>query len=241
MANFLTEKIGPLPGWAWGGLAAGGALVVFVLVGNKSSSTSSTSTSSTGSLTNNPAASSIPYVPSVTVVNPSTGSSTTTGATAQTVTLGAAPGQSNSGIWASMVAAYPAANTPASQYTTLPFGQYQVAGSPSNNRYPVIVPGGGTMWVPAENVTSSSAANAGAGGGQGSYGTVGITPYMGWSSGAVAVGGGPNFIRGGKGGGKPAVLATVGRQLVGGKGGRGRPAPVLNGKGGRGGGCGCGG
>lgn len=70
----LTRKYGPLPGWAWAGLAVAAALGFWYLRGRSSSSSSGTSSS--GSLVNNPAASTVPYVPSVTVTGIPTGTTT---------------------------------------------------------------------------------------------------------------------------------------------------------------------
>lgn len=48
--DFLTKKIGPLPGWAWGLIGVGGLLTIYLMRGGKSD-TAMTDTSSSGSST----------------------------------------------------------------------------------------------------------------------------------------------------------------------------------------------
>lgn len=64
MPGILQRKIGPFPGWVWGALAGGGFLVFMYMRGR--GRTAQQGQQQQG-LVNNPAASSIPYVPSVTV------------------------------------------------------------------------------------------------------------------------------------------------------------------------------
>ncbi len=64
MPEILTRRIGPFPGWVWGALAGGGFIVFMYL---RKRGQPGQQGQAQGSLVNNPAASSIPYVPSVTV------------------------------------------------------------------------------------------------------------------------------------------------------------------------------
>jgi hypothetical protein len=121
---------------------------------NQSNAAAATGTgASTGSGTGTGAATIVPL--------PYPTSSSTTGSTAAassglgSITLGPAPGQPNSGIYSQDVAVFSGpSQTGAAQ--DIPFGSYQLAGSPQNNLYPIVGPGGTTLWALAENVSGFS-------------------------------------------------------------------------------------
>ena len=86
--NILTRKIGPFPGYVWALGAGGLAVVYFFMVGRSSSGSSAPAPA--GSAQNNPAASSMPFVPSVVVtgLGPNTGAGTTPAVTSPSGTGG---------------------------------------------------------------------------------------------------------------------------------------------------------
>lgn len=228
--ELLTRKYGPLPGWAWAAIAAAGAFAFWYFRGRSSST--SAATQSTGSVVNNPAASSIPYVPSVTVTG--IPASTTAPSTPATSSPGA--------VW---------------QFGAVPSGQQTVwSATPSGQAHFQQVTGGawpggvrpgrpdpetdknlgyfGWQWatVPSGSDANSFAAQlnqSGQGGGQGGWGYAGgMAPsgaVGGWTVGWQPAAAGP-----GQGGPSAANRNRVaGSRLLPGKGGgsssRTRSAP----------------
>lgn len=195
--NILTRKYGGVPGWA----IAGGAVVVgvgFFYFRSKGTSTSSTNATN-GSLTNNPAASSIPYVPSVTVTgipssNPTPGSGVTT--PSNTVTTGSnAPTLAGFGGQIPVYTHQRSGDGDFTQVTTIPTGQtLTVTGSPVSGNWK----GSPATWLPVSlygtqnsyfvsvtDVTPSSGS-----GGWGQAGSVNPIGMFGWTSGWSPLGGG---------------------------------------------------
>ena len=84
----LTKKIGPLPLWAWGGLAIGGALAFYFARGSgkKKSQTAQPTTQPTGQASANPGslAGNYPYLGFPTTLPTQTTSTSTTGTTSTT-------------------------------------------------------------------------------------------------------------------------------------------------------------
>lgn len=90
-----------------------------------------------------------------------------------TLTLAGAAGQANQGIWANSVAAYSnpsqVGGGPGQSGIpiTLPFGSYDIAGSPiaangaPGGLYPIVGPGGQTLYVLGENVRNYTAGSGG--------------------------------------------------------------------------------
>ena len=99
----LTKKIGPLPMWAWGGLAIGGALVYYFAKGPGKSKPTPTA-QPTGSASANPSslASNYPFMgygqgTGTTGTTATTSTTTTTGTTATTGTTDEGPGDQDNG------------------------------------------------------------------------------------------------------------------------------------------------
>lgn len=96
----LTKKIGPLPMWAWGGLAIGGALVFYFAKGPGKSKPTPTA-QPTGSASANPSslASNYPFMGygQGTGTTGTTQTTSTTGTTATTGTTDEGPGDKDNG------------------------------------------------------------------------------------------------------------------------------------------------
>jgi hypothetical protein len=202
--NFLTQKMGPLPVWAWGGILGAVAVVYIRMRGGSSSTGTTTGTSTTvppaqgatsapggsptlggtpvyvysqpGSNAQTADGSSgllgpAPTTPLAVGPGATVNAETTVGGTAPastaaggSVTLGGAPGQPNEGIWSSNVAT---GTSPGGPGPTIPFGTYQLAGSPVSQNgqtyYPITGPGGETLFALGENVQNFSEGGGGAG------------------------------------------------------------------------------
>lgn len=189
--NILTRKYAGVPGWAIGG----GAVLIglgFFYFRSKGSSASQTGASQpAGSLVNNPAASSIPYVPSVTVTGiPPTSSAasntTSSGVTGNTVVAGSgSPSLSSFGGQIPLYVQRPSAGGSFTQSGTIPFGTtMHVTGAPVQGTWygqaatwlPVDLFGtSNTYFVSATDVTQGS----GGSGGWGQAGTTNPVVFMG--------------------------------------------------------------
>jgi Bacterial SH3 domain len=213
--NLLTRKYGGVPGWAIGGGALVAGLAFFYFRRQSSSSSSSTGTPTGGSLVNNPAASAIPYVPSVTVTGLPVGATTPS-------SLGPSPSApvsaGNATITGNPAGVFAQPTTKSALITTLPKGTtVQSSGAPvQGENY-----GGVSYWVPV-NYGGLTGYVAGAliqlgpgssGGGQGGWGQAGSSnavAMMGWTAGWTPVVSGPGQ-RGGSGdgfGGPPGSSPT---------------------------------
>ena len=97
----LTKKIGPLPLWAWGGLAIGGALAFYFArgPGKKKSQTAQPTTQPTGQASANPGslAGNYPFLGFPTTLPTQTTSTSTTGTTSTTSTTDEGPGDQDKG------------------------------------------------------------------------------------------------------------------------------------------------
>lgn len=152
----ISKKIAGLPLYAW--LAGGAALLAGLYFFMQSRSSSAASTSGTSSVTpaNNVSGTTGYGIPVPVPYGTNTGSTTTNSTQAQSVVLGGAPGLPNSGVWATQVATETAPGE--SGGPNIPYGTYQLAGSPvsvkGSTYYPIVGPGGQTLYALGENVES---------------------------------------------------------------------------------------
>lgn len=224
--GLITRKYGPLPGWAWAAVAAGAAFLVFYFRGRSSSAAPAPG----GSVLNNPAASSIPFVPSVTVTGippgtqqPSTPTPTTPGTGQLVVTPGpyAPPG----GTFLRTTS-----QEPFSGGIFVPSGtRLTQSGAPVNTQDKTLgqVPMipvtylGGSYWVSSYDVTPAS--GSGGWGQSGAMAPLGVGAVGAWTVGWQPVPGGRGDGTGEGGGGSSKVNRTgVARRagrLFGGQGG----------------------
>jgi hypothetical protein len=152
----ISKPIMGLPLYAW--LAGGAALLVgFLYLKSRGSTASSTTSGVTPA--QNTAGTTGYGIPVPVPYSSTTGSTTTQSSQVQAAVLGPNPGGSNTGIWQNSVATYNAPTQNTSQgYSTLPFGTYELAGSPvtsgQNTFYPIFGPSGQEVWALGENVQS---------------------------------------------------------------------------------------
>jgi hypothetical protein len=173
--NILTRKIGPLPGWAWGAIAVGAGYILLQRFGSASGSQGQQSGLS-------PAASAIPFVPSVTVtgVPPSASNppNPLTSNVPQPVWLFGPTPPEGTYIW------QVTAQGQAASGGMLPSGPQ--AGSLTQDILQRTGPYG-TQWakVPTGYTPTSwiQALLGGTSGGQGGFGVPAVTAMMGWTTG----------------------------------------------------------
>jgi hypothetical protein len=202
LPEVLTRRFGGVPLWAILGLG-GAALVGFVIWRRRSGNASSTG----GSVVNNPAASSIPYVPSVTVtgvppLQPSAnqpGTITPPSGTTQQLIVSPGPYAPPGGTFLRSSPTPPATGNwggilvPAGTRLTQN-GTAQTYNDPQLGPVPMIPVSylGSSYWVSSYDVTPVSGSGDGSGfGGWGSQGqtTPQVAAMMGWTSGWAPVGG----------------------------------------------------
>lgn len=153
----ISKPIMGIPLYAW--LAGGAALLVGFLYWKSKGTASSTSGSSSITPAQNTSGTTGYGIPVPVPYSSSTGSTTTNSNQVQAAVLGPTPGQPNSGIWQQNVATYNAPTSNTSQgYSTIPFGTYELAGSPitqgNNTFYPIFGPGGQEEYALGQNVQS---------------------------------------------------------------------------------------
>jgi hypothetical protein len=172
-AAILTRKIGPLPGWAWGGIAVG----AFYLLSKRSTASSGTGTTGSGlfgffapgqpsGTTDTTGAALVSgyqqgFSQGASYYTPPAGSGTTGTASSagQRVTLRAQSGSEPP--WAHGIPAFSTAQTAAQGSVSnainqpqLPFGsQWELAGPPQGQTVPITGPGGQTLWVYTQDIT----------------------------------------------------------------------------------------
>jgi len=156
-ATGLKKPVMGIPLWGWG--AGGLALLVGVFYFMSQRSAPSTGTSGTQTVTP-PAGAGTGYaVPVPYPTGPSTsGPTPSQTVAAQRLTVGGAPGLPNTGVWSQDVAAFLSPDEK-SQGILLPYGMYDMAGSPIpggtlGGYYPIKGPGGQQLYVLGENVKS---------------------------------------------------------------------------------------
>lgn len=178
LGAMLGKKVAGVPVWVLG--SGGAALVAGVLYlrsksGSKSGTTSGMGTAQTTVPSADSASGTLNYPPTVVVTPGGASASTTSSGDAgvsaqpsspQTITLGGAPGMPNSGIWSTNVATY--GDAAGSAGPTIPYGTYTVSGSPTQYKgqtiWPIVGPGGSTVYALGENVLSYSGGQGGRGG-----------------------------------------------------------------------------
>lgn len=154
----ISRPIMGIPLYAW--LAGGGALLVgFLYLRSRSSSTASSSGTSGITPAQNTSQATGYGIPVPVPYSSSTGTTTTSSQQAQAAVLGPTPGGTNTGIWSQDVAVYNAPTQDTSEgYSQLPFGTYELAGSPvtagQNTFYPIYGPSGQEEYALGENVQS---------------------------------------------------------------------------------------
>jgi hypothetical protein len=237
MPEFLTRKYAGIPGWAIGGAAVLAGLLFFYFRGRSQSQAAAAQGQPYGSAVNNPAASSIPYVPSVNIIGAGLpGSSASTGSTAPVSTGGNVPRP----VWQN--------GTPISPYVWKSTGingpsnsniTPGSSGDPASN--PPAYPGYGPyswQWAPVpqgsdpsgQPWTDASYARAllggGGGGGQGGWGYAGQpnpAGMFGWTTGWSSPNAGVSRVSaliptgggGGEGGGRTGTAMSGGINSTG--------------------------
>jgi hypothetical protein len=195
--NILTRKYGGVPGWAIGGAAGVLGLAFFLTRKAKDPSTAAQAGTdpNAGSMLNNPAASSIPYVPSVTVTGiPSSpqSSAPVAGSPSQTQTAvvtaaGSKKFSPNGTANSTGARSAPTYNSSITRY--IPVGsQVTITGTgfpdPTNSD---------TTWLPTDRrdyVWNMDITITGGSGGWGQAGATNPIGMFGWTSGWSPVGGG---------------------------------------------------